>query len=130
MRNKLMSVALMMLVAAVPVSAHHSFSMFDLKKEVVLQGVVRDFQWTNPHIWVQVLVTDESGKTVEWSIEGNSPSTLSRQGWSKRSLVAGEKITVTMHPLRDGTPGGSLVQIVRADGSVVGEKSVYVGSGD
>lgn len=130
MRMKLMTVVLMTLATAGPVAAHHSFSMFDLKKEVVLQGVVKEFQWTNPHIWVQVLVTDEAGKTIEWSIEGNSPSTLSRQGWSKRTLVSGEKITLTMHPLRDGSPGGSLVQIVRADGSVVGEKAVYVGSGD
>jgi hypothetical protein len=113
----------MMALAAValPVAAHHSFSMFDMKKEMVISGEVKEFQWTNPHIWVQVLVPGEDGKVVEWSIEGNSPSTLSRTGWSKRSVTAGEKVSVTIHPLRDGQPGGSLVKIVREDGSVVGE---------
>jgi hypothetical protein len=113
--------ALATLFVAVPVFAHHSFSMFDMQKEVVLKGEVREFQWTNPHIWVQVLVKGEDGKTVEWSIEGNSPSTLSRQGWSKRSVKAGDTVTITMHPLRDGTPGGSLVKIVLPDGTVVGD---------
>jgi hypothetical protein len=109
------------LLVGAPTLAHHSFSMFDMGKEIELKGSVREFQWTNPHIWVQVLVTGADGKTVEWSIEGNSPSTLSRQGWSKRSLVPGETVTMTVHPLRDGSPGGSVVKILRADGSVVGE---------
>lgn len=109
------------LLVGAPVLAHHSFSMFDMGKEIELKGSVREFQWTNPHIWVQVLVTGADGKTVEWSIEGNSPSTLSRQGWSKRSLVPGEKVTMTVHPLRDGTPGGSVVKILREDGSLVGD---------
>lgn len=109
------------LLVGAPVLAHHSFSMFDMGKEIELKGSVREFQWTNPHIWVQVLVTGADGKTVEWSIEGNSPSTLSRQGWSKRSLVPGEKVTMTVHPLRDGSPGGSVVKILREDGSLVGD---------
>jgi len=102
-------------------SAHHSFSMFIMEKEVTIVGTVKDFQWTNPHIWIQVVVPDSNGKTVEWSIEGNSPSTLSRQGWTKRSLKAGEPITVVMHPMRDGSPGGSIVKVMTADGKVVGE---------
>lgn len=102
--------------------AHHSFAMFDNAKEQTLEGTVKDFQWTNPHIWIQVLVTGEDGKTVEWSIEGNSPSTLSRQGWSKRSLKAGDAVTVVMHPLRDGTPGGSVVKVIGPDGQQIGDQ--------
>lgn len=108
-------------VVALPVAAHHSFSMFDMKKDVVITGEVKEWQWTNPHVWLQVLVTGADGKVVEWSLEGNSPSTLGRTGWSKRSLKPGEKVTVTIHPLRDGQAGGSLVKVVREDGSVVGE---------
>lgn len=110
-----------LLATALPALAHHSFSMFDMKQEMTLSGEVKEFQWTNPHIWVQFLVTDDEGKVVEWSLEGNSPSTLARAGWSKRSLVEGDKVTITFHPLRDGKPGGSLMKIVREDGTVVGE---------
>ena len=116
--------SLFLLVAglATPVVAHHSFSMFDMQKEATIEGTVRDFQWTNPHIWIQVLVPGADGKTVEWSIEGNSPSTLSRQGWSKRSLKSGDKVTIVMHPLRDGGAGGSVVKVQLADGTIVGDQ--------
>ncbi|MGC4029499.1 MAG: DUF6152 family protein [Steroidobacteraceae bacterium] len=109
---------------AVPVAAHHSFSMFDMKKEMTLTGEVKEFQWTNPHIWVQLMAPGADGKVVEWSIEGNSPSTLSRTGWSKRSVAPGDKVSIVIHPLRDGQNGGSLVKIVREDGTVVGENKV------
>ena len=95
--------------------------MFIMEKEVTIKGTVRDFQWTNPHIWIQVIVPDADGKTIEWSIEGNSPSTLSRQGWTKRSLKAGDPITMVVHPMRDGSPGGSIVKVMTADGKVVGD---------
>lgn len=119
--SRIFALAVATVALAVPAVAHHSFSMFDMQKESVVTGEVRDFQWTNPHIWVQVVVKGEDGKTVEWSMEGNSPSTLSRQGWSKRSLKVGDTVTITFHPLRDGMPGGSLVKIVLADGTVVGD---------
>jgi hypothetical protein len=118
--SKISAIALLAAAVAVPAVAHHSFSMFDMTQDVVLQGEVKEFQWTNPHIWVQVLVKGASGKQVEWSVEGGSPSILSRQGWTKRSLNPGDAITVTLHPLRDGSQGGSLVKVVLADGTVVG----------
>ena len=107
-------------LTALPAIAHHSFAMFDMKKDVVVTGQVKDFQWTNPHIWIQLVSQDAQGKAVEWSIEGNSPSVLARQGWTKRSLKVGDTITITMHPLKDGTMGGDLVKAVLADGKVVG----------
>ena len=94
------------------VYAHHSFAMFDNQKEMTLDGEVKDFQWTNPHIWIQVNVKDQEGKVSEWSIEGGSPNGLKRDGWTKKSIAAGDKINVTIHPLKDGSLGGSFMRAV------------------
>jgi hypothetical protein len=104
---------------AVSVSAHHSFAMFDNKKEVTLNGTVKAFQWTNPHIWVQVMAPDSSGKLVEWSIEGGSINGLARNGWSRNSLKPGDKVVIVTHPLKDGRPGGALVSAT-VDGKRIG----------
>jgi len=110
-------------LAAAPAAAHHSFAMFDQAKEVELEGVIREFQWTNPHTWVQVVVTDKSGKAVEWSIEGSSPNGLARQGWKRNSLKAGDRVSVTINPLKNGEPGGSLVRVKLPDGTVLGRQA-------
>jgi hypothetical protein len=89
--------------------AHHSFAMFDNSKEQTLEGEVKDFQWTNPHIWIQVNVKDASGKVTEWSIEGGSPNGLKRSGWTKKSMNAGDKVVMKIHPLKDGSSGGSFM---------------------
>ncbi|HEU4679229.1 MAG TPA: DUF6152 family protein [Terrimicrobiaceae bacterium] len=104
---------------SVPVLAHHSFAMFDNQKDVTLEGTIKEFQWTNPHSWIQVMVKDPSGKEVEWSIEGGSPNSLSRNGWKRTSLKPGDKVVVVTHPLKDGSPGGSLVS-VSVNGQLVG----------
>jgi hypothetical protein len=98
-------------LAAAPAFAHHSFAMFDSAKNVTLEGTIKEFQWTNPHSWVQIVVKDASGKDVEWSIEGGSPNGLARQGWKRTSLKPGDKAVLVMHPLKDGTAGGSLVTV-------------------
>jgi len=111
-------VALPLLAAiAASASAHHSFAMFDNQKEMTLEGTIKEFQWTNPHTWTQVMVKDASGKEVEWSIEGGSPNSLSRNGWKRTSIKPGDKAVVLIHPLKDGSPGGSLMSI-----SVNGQK--------
>jgi hypothetical protein len=99
------------LLAAAPAFAHHSFAMFDNQKNLTLDGTIKEFQWTNPHSWVQIVVKDPSGKEVEWSIEGGSPNGLSRNGWKRTSLKPGDKAIVVIHPLKDGTNGGSLVTV-------------------
>ncbi|HTI67137.1 MAG TPA: DUF6152 family protein [Caulobacteraceae bacterium] len=99
--------------------AHHSFAMFDNAKSVDLQGTVREFQWTNPHSWIQLTVM-EGGQSVEYSIEGGSPNGLARRGWTRTSLKPGDRVTVTVHPLKDGTKGGSFVKAVMADGKALG----------
>ena len=101
---------------ALPASAHHSFAMFDTRQEVTLSGTVREFQWTNPHSWLQLQVP-EGGRTVEYSIELGSPNTMSRKGWRRGTFKPGDKVTVVINPMRDGSPGGSLVSAVDAQGN-------------
>lgn len=92
--------------------AHHSFAMFDNQKVVILNGTVKEFQWGNPHSWVQLMVRDPvTGQDTEWSIEGASPNTLGRKGWKGSSLKPGDKVAVAIHPLKNHTEGGSLVSV-------------------
>ena len=100
--------------------AHHSFAMFDQSKQVSVSGTVRDFQWTNPHAWIEVLVPDGKGGADVWSVELNSPNNLVRQGWKRNVLKPGDKISVTLNPLRDGRPGGLFNAVTLPDGRVLG----------
>jgi hypothetical protein len=101
-------------------SAHHSFAMFDLGKDVTVEAVVKEVQFTNPHVWLQILVKDEKGAETEWSIESGAPGMMLRNGWKPSTLKPGDKVTLTMHPLRNGNPGGSLVRVKVPDGRVLG----------
>jgi hypothetical protein len=103
-------------VAASPLSAHHSAAMFDDKKTVTVEGVVKEFQLTNPHSWLLVDVTDKSGKVVTWGFEAEGPSTLSRAGIKPSDLRPGTKLTITGNPMKDGRPAAIWVNAVRADG--------------
>jgi hypothetical protein len=107
----LMGLAAACAAVSTPVYAHHSFSMFDNQKSLTLEGTIKEFQWTNPHSWIQVLVKDKAGKDVEWSIEGGSPNGLTRAGWKRTSIKPGDKASVVIHPLKDGSNGGSLAEI-------------------
>jgi hypothetical protein len=103
----------MALFATMPVLAHHSYAMFDLSKEVTLEGTVRAFQWTNPHIWIDIVVIDKNtGEPVNWSIEGKGPVELVRDGWRHDAIKAGDKVTLVIHPLKQSTNGGSLMKAV------------------
>ena len=100
--------------------AHHSFAMFDQSKSVTLQGTVKDFRWTNPHVFIQLLVKTEGGSEVEWSIEMTSPEHLARVGWRPGNLKPGDKVTLVIHPMRDGTEGGQYVSGTGPDGPLAG----------
>ena len=104
-----------------PAWAHHSFAMFDHDKIVTLQGTVKEFQWSNPHSWIQLMVKNSGGASEEWSIEGGSPNSLARQGWKASSLKTGDEITLTTHPLKNGSKGGSLMSVTLASGQVLGQ---------
>ncbi len=120
--------ALTALGACTAASAHHSANMFDSQKETVLDGTVKEFQWANPHTWIQLNVTDASGKLVEWSIEGGSPNLVARQGWKRNSFKPGDKVAITIHPMRSGEPGGSFVTAKFADGRVLGRSNAPTSS--
>lgn len=98
--------------------AHHSFGMFDRSRIVELSGTVREFQWVNPHTWIQLSAT-ENGRTFEWSIEGRSPNVLSRRGWTRSTLRPGDQITATIYPLKDGRRGGAIISVRFSDGRVL-----------
>jgi hypothetical protein len=102
--------------------AHHSFAMFDRIKEIVLVGTVTQFQWTNPHTWIEMDVADEKGQAIHWSIEGGSVLGLSREGWKRDTVKVGDKVTLVAHPLKDGSLGGSLMGITLPDGKHLGAK--------
>ena len=102
-----------------PSLAHHSAAMFDRGTEIVLEGTVKEFQYTAPHSWVQVFVEDENGETVEWSVEGAAPNVLLRRGIRPTSLVPGEAVSVRAHPMSDGQPGALIIDATKADGSVL-----------
>jgi len=112
------------LVLASAAQSHHSFAMFDQQARVTLRGVVKEFRWTNPHAFIQLLVTpDAAAVEEEWSIEMTSPEHLARGGWKPRSLQAGDRIDVVLHPLRDGSHGGQFVSGTRPDGVPLGAAS-------
>jgi hypothetical protein len=108
------------LVLALPLRAHHSDAMFARETVLELSGVVKEFQFTNPHTWVQLNVADSSGQVVEWSLEWGSPNQLGRQGVRPSTFPAGAEVTIRTNPMRDGTPGGAFVGAKFADGKIVG----------
>ena len=103
-----------------PLMAHHSFAMFDTAKTVSLTGTVTLFEWTNPHAYIEVDVAEPGGATKHWTVEMGSPSILQQSGWKFKDLKAGDKITLSLSPLRNGDPGGLLIQATLPDGRVLG----------
>ena len=104
-----------------PAMAHHSFAMFDADKTITMTGTVKEFEWTNPHSWLRVMVTDPAtGQPVQWLFEMGSPAQQARFGMTADSLKPGDKVTVTMHPLKDGSRGGGLLTATLPNGKTVG----------
>jgi hypothetical protein len=99
---------------------HHSGAMFDISKEVRITGTIAEFNWTNPHANFKVVVVGADGVSQSWAVEMNSPNNLVREGWKRTTLKPGDKVTVTLRPLRDGTPGGQYVAVVLPGGQALG----------
>jgi Family of unknown function (DUF6152) len=116
---KTMRLAAVLMLAASPAMAHHSTAMFDFTKTVKIEGTIKDFQWTNPHTWTIVTVGGKAPVAGEYGLEGMSPNFLGRNGWTKRSLKPGDKVTLEVHPLKDGRKGGFMVSAKLTDGTML-----------
>ena len=119
-RAAILGMALACWTWAPQASAHHSFAMFDQTKQVTLKGVVREFQWTNPHSWLQLKVVNAKGEQEDWSIEMLSPSVLGRMGWKRNSVRPGDEVTVVINPVRSGAHGGNMLSVADKAGRQIG----------
>lgn len=107
-------------ISAPAVDAHHSMAMFDQSREVVISGTVREFQWSNPHAYIQVVGEDAQGREVEWSLEMGAPMYLYARGWRPRTLRPGQEVQARIYPLRNGRPGGVVLDVSDAEGKQIG----------
>jgi len=117
------ALALVTALAAGPAMAHHAGGVFDRNAEVRLMGVVKAVEWTNPHAWIELNVAHPAGKTVQWSVELDSPTLLVRHGWRAGEVKAGDRVTVIAHPMKDGRPTGSFISVFLPNGKVLGRNA-------
>jgi uncharacterized protein DUF6152 len=119
MGRKAVSFALLfgLLIACAPLFAHHGGSDYDVQHPVSLKGTVTEFFWSNPHCQIFVDTKDDSGKTVNWTIETLAPAVLKRAGWTRETLHAGDQITITVVPSKRSTPVGMLRKVVLPGGT-------------
>jgi hypothetical protein len=119
MRNKLAAISLAvagLLAVSVPVFAHHGYAAYDTDRKVTLKGTVTRWIWSNPHCLLQVDVTDDTGHVAHWIAESENPSTLTRVGWTDKSLRPGDQITLTALPVKSGAPVGRIIDVLLASG--------------
>jgi len=118
-----LAAAAAMLAATGICVAHHSGSMWDSSKTVTLEGIVKEFQWSNPHCWIQLLVTQTgaaASDAQEWSIEMAAPIQVRQGGWKPGTVKAGDRIRVNIHPAHDGSRAGNFISAVSTDGRPLG----------
>ena len=115
-------IAIAGLLATTAALAHHSFAMFDQSTTVTLEGTVKEFRWTNPHVFIEMLVEDDTGTEEQWSIEMTSPEHLARAGWRPATLKPGDAITLSIHPMRDGIKGGQYLSGIGPNGPLAGSR--------
>jgi hypothetical protein len=110
------------LCVATTARAHHSFAMFDRSRTETVAGTVKEFELINPHGWLRIMVADSNGVASEWPLELGGAGQLERFGWTPDAVHPGDKVTVRLHPLRDGSYGGQLVSVTLANGKVLGQR--------
>jgi hypothetical protein len=116
----ILGLAAALALAVLPVLAHHSFVMFETTKQTKLAGTVTGFEWTNPHCYIELDVKDAAGAVTHWSVEMGSPSILQQGGWKFNTLKKGMEISLSLNPLKNGNPGGLLIQATLPDGKSLG----------
>jgi hypothetical protein len=106
-------------VSVGPIAAHHSTVPFDSTKQTTLTGIVKEFDWTNPHTWIWINVPNDKGGMDLWGVEGMSPNYLGRRGWTKSTIKPGEKITIVGRPMKDGSKAAMFMSATLANGKVM-----------
>jgi hypothetical protein len=105
-----------------PVLAHHGNAAYDETTPVTLKGTVTEFAWANPHAQIYLDVKDDKGEIKHWSVETLSPGKLLRAGWTKDSVKAGDRVTITFYAAKNGSPVGFLLKLVFTDGKELGTR--------
>lgn len=133
MRNRqirVLALTLGLLVAVIPLLAHHSNATFDTEKRVTVKGTVVAWLWANPHCLLRFDVTDDKGEVAHWVGETQAPINMIGNGWRSDSFKPGDEVTVTLEPPRNGRPGGSMLSVVLADGKVLNSRSAGIYKSD
>jgi hypothetical protein len=118
------SVCALSLWLVTPAAAHHSMAGFDRKNPVTLVGTVKNFNWQNPHCWIELEVPGKDGKTVTWNVEMTAPGYLARAGWKKDSVKPGEKVSIRASPMLNGEPGALFISVTREDGQTLTQRGL------
>ena len=105
-----------MLLVSVPLVAHHGAAALDTGKEVTLKGTVTEWIWSNPHCFLQFDAKDDAGTVRNWAVETQNPTAMTQRGWSRTAFKAGDEVTVTFEPVKNGQPIGRLLTVVLPDG--------------
>jgi hypothetical protein len=108
-----------LLIAAVPLLAHHGNAAFDSSKKLTLKGTVTEWVWANPHCWLKFDVKDDKGEVIHWLAEETNPPGLINSGWYKDSLKVGDEVTVVLIPTKNGRPLGRVDRVILANGKVL-----------
>jgi hypothetical protein len=114
-------IMLMLAAFVVPVRAHHSTAMYDMSQRKSIQGAIKRLEWTNPHVWLWVMVSNDNAEHGAIAgFEADPPIALTRwAGWRKELLKLGDSVTIEYCPLRDGRSGGKILRVVLADGQIL-----------
>jgi hypothetical protein len=121
-RTALIAVAAAASLGVVPAFAHHAFNMYDNTKYETVTGTVKTWTWKNPHAMIDFVAVNPDGKTVTWSVECSSPNIIGRKGWSEDSIKVGDKMAITLHPMKDGSLYGLMVKTTTPRGETLTDK--------
>ena len=114
--------AALAILAASPAFAHHAFNMYENDRYVTLAGTVKTWTWKNPHAMIDFVTDPAAGKIDSWSVELSSPNIIGRRGWSMDSVHAGDHLTLTLHPMKDGSKYGLMVSVITPKGATLKDK--------
>lgn len=116
---KILLATVAVLVAAVPLVAHHGAATFDTDKELTLKGTVTEWIWANPHCFLKFDAKDDTGTVRNWVVETQNPTGMSTRGWRRTSFKAGDPVTVWLQPVKNGASVGRIVKVLLPSGDTL-----------